>query len=296
MTKNRSRDRAGSGLATELATCVVLAIVCATLGCSGSAPLPPRAVRLNHDGAAALATGDLATAAARLALAIEYSPRFVEAHVNLGLVEMKRGNLDLAYAHFTRARDLNPDLPAPHHALGLLFDERDLGGQAEEHYRMAIKVDPGFPAARGNLGRRLYQRGAIDDAREQFLRLTELDAGDVAGWAGLVESLLRLGREGEADDALARARESLGDVPELTLLVARQMLRRGAYDEAEAILAPLTSDPEHARQGTAWGFIGVARAGRSDCAGALRAAREALLVDRTDAVASLVVSECRRGR
>ena len=54
MTKNRSRDRAGSGLATELATCVVLAIVCATLGCSGSAPLPPRAVRLNHDGAAAL--------------------------------------------------------------------------------------------------------------------------------------------------------------------------------------------------------------------------------------------------
>ncbi len=259
--------------------------------CSNSAPLPPRAALLNHDGAAALAAGDLATAEARFALAIEYSPRFVEAYVNLGNVELKRGNLDLARRHYTKARDLNSDLPAPHHALGLLADERDLGGEAEKHYRMAIKVDPGFLAARTNLARRLYKRRAFDDACEQFLRLTELDAGDLSGWTGLVETFLRLGREGEADDALARAREHLGDVTELRLLVARQMLRRGVYAEAEDELAPLTSDLDHARQGAAWGWIAVARFGRGDCAGALRAAREAILIDRADPVAAHVVKE-----
>jgi Flp pilus assembly protein TadD len=275
-----------------IAGALVVVLAFAASACANNHPLPPRAAALNRDGAIALAAGDLATAEARLALAIEYSPRFVEAYVNLGLVELRRGNLDLAYAHFKKARDLNPDLPAPHHALGLLFDQRDLGKEAEEHYRMAIKVDPGFPAARANLGRRLYQRRAFDDAREQFLRLTEIDAGDAMAWTGLVESLLRLGREGEADDALGRAREKLGDRPEIALLVARQMLRRGAYDDAEAILTPLTADPDHARQGVAWGFLAVARAGRGDCVSAGDAAREALLVDRTDPVAGVVLDAC----
>src|SRR4051812_6033262 len=94
-------------------------------GCTNVPPLPPRAVELNRDGAAALANGELSTAEARLALAIEYSPRFTEAWVNLGYVEMGRGNLELAKKHFRKARDLNPDLPAPHHALGLLADKRD---------------------------------------------------------------------------------------------------------------------------------------------------------------------------
>jgi Tfp pilus assembly protein PilF len=275
-----------------LVRCLIVSLAASLVACATTAPLPPRAVQLNRDGALALASGDLATADARLALAIEYSPRFVEAYVNLGLVELRRGNLDLAYAHFKKARDLNPDLPAPHHALGLLFDQRDLGKDAEENYRMAIKVDPGFAAARANLGRRLYQRRAFDDAREQFLRLTEIDKADTMAWTGLVESLLRLGREGEADDALGRAREALGDVPELVLLVGRQLLRRGAFDDAEAVLAPLTGDPDHARQGAAWGFIGVARAGRGDCAAARAAAREALLVDRTDPVAAVVLRRC----
>src|SRR5262249_54129495 len=143
-----------------------------------------------------------------------------------------------------------------------------------------------------NLARRLYQRGAFDDAREQFVRLTEIAPGDVSGWTGLVECFVRLGREGEADDALARARERLGDVPEIVLLVARQLLRRSAYEEAEAVLAPLTGDADPTRAAAAWAWIAVARAGRHDCAGARAAAREALLVDRTDPVAAFVLRRC----
>src|SRR5215471_20102256 len=89
---------------------LLLAIV--VTGCSSVPPLPPKALELNQNGAAALAAGDLSTAEARLSVAIEYSPRFTEAWVNLGYVELKRGSLERARKHFIKARDLNPDLPA----------------------------------------------------------------------------------------------------------------------------------------------------------------------------------------
>src|SRR5687768_825498 len=131
--------------------CYLLAFALAVTGCASIPPLPPKALELNRDGAAALAAGDLATAEARFAVAIEYSPRFTEAWVNLGYVELRRGNLERARKHFVKARDLNPDLPAPHHALGLLADRRDIAKEAEGHYRQALKVDPGFVPARVNL-------------------------------------------------------------------------------------------------------------------------------------------------
>ena len=73
------------------------------------------------------------------------------------------------------------------------------------------------------------------------------------------------------------------------MLVARQLLRREAFAEAEEILAPLTGEVDRARAGAAWSWIGVARLARGDRAGARSAAREALLVDRSDEVAGEVV-------
>jgi Flp pilus assembly protein TadD len=265
--------------------CAACALLVAAVGCASVPPLPPKAVQLNRDGAAAFAAGDLVTAEARLALALEYSPRFTEAWVNLGYVELRRGNLALARKDFVRARDLNPDMPAPHHALGLLADRRDLGREAEAHYKQALKVDPGFVPARVNLARRLFERGAFDDAREQFLRLSQVEPDVPAGYLGLAECLFRLDREGEADDVIRRARMRFGDTPELVMLVARQLLRRGAFAEAEDILAPLTGDADRTRAGAAWSWIGVARLARGDRDGARTAAREALVVDAADQVA-----------
>ena len=75
-----------------IATLAVLAGFCTSPGCKGAAPLPAKAVELNRQGAAALEAGDLETADARFALALEYNPRFVEALCNQGLVELQRGN------------------------------------------------------------------------------------------------------------------------------------------------------------------------------------------------------------
>src|SRR5580692_8885086 len=142
---------------------VVFALLVA--GCAAKGPLAPKAIALNDQGAAAYARDDLEHAEAELGLAIEYNPRFTEAWVNFGLVELRRGNFVAARWRFERAIELNPDLPAPFHGMGLV-DERvgDLV-HAEKSYREALKVDPGFGPARVNLGRMLFAKQRFDDAR-----------------------------------------------------------------------------------------------------------------------------------
>jgi tetratricopeptide (TPR) repeat protein len=279
--------RLGTTLGTRLG--IAISAMCFAFGCSSVPPLPPKAVQLNQSGAAALVAGDLATAEARLSVALEYSPRFTEAWVNLGYVALRRGELAQARKHFVKARELNPDLPAPHHALGVLAEQRDLGKEAEAHYRQALKVDPGFLPSRSNLARRLFGRGAFDDAREQFLRSTQIEPGELSGYLGLAECLFRLDRDSEADDVIGRARSRFGDVPPVLMLVARQLLRREAYTEAEEILAPLTDDAGSPRSAEAWSWIGVARLARKDRTGARAAAREALAIDKGNRVAAEIV-------
>ena len=236
------------------------------------------------------------TAEARLAVALEYNPRFTEAWVNLGLVELRRGNFEAARRHLLRARDLNPDLPAPHHALGVLADKQERSDEAEEHYRDALAVDPGFPAARVNLGRKLFERGEYDRAREQFLRLAEVAHDMLEAQTGLVESLLRLHRDDEADLVLERARRAFGERPALVLLEARALIRRGAHAQAEGRLVPLTRDDELALKAQAWAWISVARIGQRNAEGAIAAAAEALRIDDTQPVARYALSMARAMR
>jgi tetratricopeptide (TPR) repeat protein len=254
-------------------------------------PLPAEALALNEAGARAVAEGQLGVAEARLSVALEYSPRFVEAWVNLGYVELGRGNFEQARRDFLRARDLNPDLAAPHHALGLLADEEGRGAEAEDHYRAALKVDPGFASARANLARRLFARGQYENAREQFERLMEVAPYAIDGWTGEAETLRQLGRLGQADDVIARAIERFGDAPALRVLRARQQLERGEWLEAEVLLAPLAGSTDTARACAAWAWIAIARIGRHDLEGASQAAHAALALDRDDAVAQYALQK-----
>jgi tetratricopeptide (TPR) repeat protein len=271
------RGRVGSPAAALAGASIWAA---ASLGCASNPPLPAEAVALNAAGARAIAEGSLSVAEARLSVALEYSPRFVEAWVNLGYVELGRGNFEQARRDFGRARDLNQDIPAPHHALGLLADRQGHGEEAEAHYRAALKVDPGFAPARANLARRLFGRGQYENAREQFERLVEVAPDWIEGWEGEAETLRQLGRGTEVDALVARARGLFGDSPSLMLLLARERLDRGEW-------------ADRARAGWAWYWIAIARVGRGDPAGARDAAQAALAIDRSDPVARYALSQIR---
>jgi tetratricopeptide (TPR) repeat protein len=268
-------------------------LLCVLAGCAHPARLPAKAIELNRDGASAMAAGDLEKAEARIALALEYNPRFTEAWVNLGTIEMNRGNFERAHHDFVKARDLNPDLPSPHHALGLLADRQGSVADAEKHYRAALKVDPGFAPARVNLARRLFERGVFEEAREQFLRTTQVAPEYVEGWAGLCETLLRLRRIDDADEVLGHARERFRDNPSIDLLEARLLLRRGAFAEAEARLTPLARLPDRQRTSAVLSWLAIARIGEGDVDGAIEAAKRAISLDPDDGVARYALRKAR---
>jgi Flp pilus assembly protein TadD len=279
------------------ATAVVLfALLLATPSCAGTAPLPRRAVELNAEGARMLALGELSAAEASLSVALEYSPRFVEAWVNLGYVELRRGNFEQARRDFVRARDINPDLPAPHHALGVVADKEGRGPESENHYRAALAVDPGFAPARANLARRLFARGQYENAREQFERLEQVAPGAPEGWAGHAEALLELGRTAEAEAVVDQGRAHAGDAPALMLLVGRGLLARAEWEDAEAVLARIVGGPDRALAGAAWAWLAVGRVARGEVAAGLGAAQAALAIDREDAVALYAVERAQRAR
>jgi Flp pilus assembly protein TadD len=270
---------------------IILATAASTLlACAHAAPLPPQAIALNRDGAAAMAMGDLVTAEARIALALEYNPKFTEAWVNLGYIDLQTGNFDRARRDFVKARDLNPDLPTPHHGLGLLSDREAHYCDAERYYRAALKVDPGFAPARINLVRRLFERGAYEEAREHALRLTQVAPEFIEGWAFLCETLLKLRRTAEAEIVLGSAHQLFGAHPALELLDARVLIVRGDFEEADEKLASLVDsrNPEQAASALAWRAI--AQLGEGEADAAVASAKRASVLAPDDSVVRYALS------
>jgi tetratricopeptide (TPR) repeat protein len=259
-------------------------------GCAGVAPLPPKAVELNRAGAEALAQGDLETADARLSLALEYSPRFVEALVNQGLVELQRGNFDRARELFTRARRLNSDVAQPHHALGVLAERQALPDVASRHYYDALAVDPGFEPARANLARLLFDAGMLEEALVQYKRLAEAAPESSEAPIGQAETLLRLGRLHEAEALTRSARERFPEAPELVVLSARALLRQGQVEAAVTLLTPLAYGRDDVAV-SALSWLATAELLRSRPRAAVGAAQRALALEPDAPVATYVMAQ-----
>lgn len=219
--------------------CTLTAVAVILAGCHGRAPLPPRALALNDAGISALEAGDLETANARFALALEHNPRFIEALTNQGLVELERGNPVRARQLFERARRLNPEIAQPHHALGVVAEHEGRHDEAAVHYRAALAVDPGFGPARANLARLLYEAGRLEAAREQYRRLIEIAPDEPSGYAGLATCLLQLGRTVEAELTAFEGQRRFPEDPAISLVVARTALHAGDHAGARELLEPI---------------------------------------------------------
>lgn len=244
---------------------IVVGIGHGTVGCAGSTPLPPRAVALNALGAMALQEGDLEAAGARLELALEYNPEFVEAVTNLGLVELQRGNLTRARQLLSRAKRLNPDLAEPHHGLGVLSEREYRPDLAQAHYQAALAVDPGFVPARSNLAALFLADALYEDALLQFRRLYEVAPESVLGHRGLAESLLALQRFDEAFAVVEAALSEFPGDPGLCISLGRLALQAGDVPQTLEILAPIALlEDDYGASARAWSAVGFLTVGQTE--------------------------------
>jgi tetratricopeptide (TPR) repeat protein len=270
-------------------TALSLVAIALLSACAGQAPLPPKALDLNRMGAESLAQGDLVTAEARFALALEYHPKFVDALVNMGLLEVQRGNFKQAHRYLEQARSLNRHLAQPHHGLGVLREREGAFSDAATHYRDALEVDPGFVPSRANLARLYFEANRLNEAREQFLRLLEVEPLQPQGYVGLAETLFRLERADEAAEVIKRGVEQLGLVPELRLEAARVALIGEQYDDARVLLTTLL-ELRGPLAKAAWAWLGLTNLLQGMNKDAIACAERALQLGRDDALATYVLA------
>jgi tetratricopeptide (TPR) repeat protein len=112
--------------------------------------------------------GKLEDSAAAYRRVVELEPRWVEAHINLGVTLYHLGQLREARRAFSAALALEPGSAVAHFNLGCVLDELDELDQAIEHLRQAVKMMPAHADAHFNLAMAYEKRGEPVRAREHW--------------------------------------------------------------------------------------------------------------------------------
>ncbi len=100
--------------------------------------------------------------------ALELSPNWVEAHINVGVALYQIGEVDSARDAFVRAVQLDPWNGICRYNLGCVLEEQGEIDEAIRHLQWAARVMPNHADARFNLALAYEKRGQHRLAREQW--------------------------------------------------------------------------------------------------------------------------------
>jgi predicted CXXCH cytochrome family protein len=194
-----------------------------------------------------------------------------------------------ATAELVAAEKVDADRPEAHLNLGLLdLRRRELAG-AEAEYRTALRLDPNFVPALVNLAD-LDRAGGKDDEGAELLRKAmaiEPDNADVRYALGLY--LVRKHDYAGALDLLRRAHELTPDNARYAYVYAVALNSSGAVREALALLEE--AHQQHpADRSVLMALVSIAR-DNGDFAAALRHARDLLTLDPGNAQLQALVAE-----
>jgi len=192
-----------------------------------------RAMLLIEKAADHIKKSEPVKAIAELREAAAVSPKFPEAHYQLGLA-LRQSSDDVAgsEAAFRRVLELDPDHAVAHYQLGLLLQKRGDGAIASSELRKAAQLAPGLAEAHRELGR------IAGDAEDWAAAVVELKAllawepGDADAHYRVGHALLRLRKFDEAVAELRSAVASKNGMAEAHYDLAVALKAGGELEEA----------------------------------------------------------------
>ncbi|HEY8212199.1 MAG TPA: tetratricopeptide repeat protein, partial [Myxococcaceae bacterium] len=240
------RGRAGRRRWLALAGAGASALLAAAgSGCAKKIPPPhPEAEHHNEECAQLLHDGDLEQARQHCLEALEYSPQYAAALLNLAVIQLKSDQKPAARDTFLKALALDEKLPEAHNDLGVLAMEERNFEDAEKRFKRALELSPDHVPARYNLALDYYLWKKNPKAREQLARL--MGAHPELSDPMHFDAILRL-EEGRLEDAIARFVQCVTMRPEMPgywLALGVGLGRAHRYKEAEdAFQTCLELDP-----------------------------------------------------
>jgi len=142
--------------------------------------------------------------------AIELDPNDAYPYANLADIYATLGCYDEAINLYQKSAELEPRAK-PHNGLGNVY--RALGRQEEAiaAYQCAIELDPNDATPHTMLGALYEMEGQLERAQREHQRAVKLEPDSGMRHASLSSALRKLGREAEAAEHLARARELMAN-------------------------------------------------------------------------------------
>jgi tetratricopeptide (TPR) repeat protein len=174
--------------------------------------------------------------------AVELSPKWFEANLNLGLALAKSGNLADAATSLRAATQLQPvigggrALSRAWFSLGQVLEE-SAPQEALAAYQKAAELNPGNSDAVLGAGRLMEAAGDASGAEKNYLQAAQMGSNDA------VQPLIRLYlRQKRLPEAEARLREyqAKNPTPEVLVLLSRVLKEEGKLPEAISVLQPAT--------------------------------------------------------
>ena len=208
---------------------------------------PVRAVRMEAARALAEAwSGDgapvpddpLAAAAAEYLDAQAAVADMAPARLGLGVVRERQGAQDRAEAEYRAALDLDPRFTPARFNLANLLNAQRRNPEAETVLRQGIGYDPGEPELHYSLGLLLAEEDRLEEAVESLARAA-VPAARARVHYNYGLALQLAGRLDEAEAALREARRRDDRDPDVVLALARLLMDRQRWGEAEELASAL---------------------------------------------------------
>jgi len=140
-----------------------------------------------------------------LGRAIEITPDYPEAIVNLAISYKNMGELPRAEEICRRALEIKPGYPEGHNTLGDILRLRAKLPEAEAEYCRAIELNPGLSAARNNLANLYREMGRPELAATQYSRALSGGEDNPVYLNNIGLSFLEQGRSEEGIQSFRRA-------------------------------------------------------------------------------------------
>lgn len=179
--------------------------------------------------------GDLERAAELYEQLVREFSSSVQLHFNLGVLYGRMSRFTEALEELSRAMELAPDSLDVRVALGLTYELSGRFEEAAAHYEAAVRLDP--------LNARLYHHAArahvsaqqLGAALVDYQSILDLSPRDIEAVMGVVRVRVAQRRFEEAGWFLAGTMRTLGDLPELYVMLG--MVYREAKQPQEAVRA-----------------------------------------------------------
>jgi tetratricopeptide (TPR) repeat protein len=182
-------------------------------------------------------------AAAAYKKAVELSPKWFEANLNLGLALAKSGNSADAATALRAATQLKPANGVGRSVSVAWFSlaqvlEQSAPQEALTAYKKAVELNPGNSDAVLDAGKLMEAAGDTAGAEKNYLQAVQM--GNKEAMQPLIRLYLRQKRLPEAETRL-REYQAKNSTPEVAVLLSHVLKEEGKLPEAIAILQPAAS-------------------------------------------------------